>query len=79
VTAAGEVVPFNRCVQSGVLTPFRDAGERIPCPVCGRLVVIGEDWRWPVHAWPPCCPVCDGTGMDPLEDRPCSECTGDGR
>jgi hypothetical protein len=80
MTAAGEVIPLERCRQSGVLSPFRDAGERIPCPLCGRLVVIGDDWRWPIHPRPARrCPVCNGTGMDRLGDCPCGECAGSGR
>jgi hypothetical protein len=77
--AAGVVVPLERCKQSGVLIPFRDAGERIPCPLCGRLVEIDADWRWPVHPRPPRrCPACDGTGTDPLGDLPCPSCAGYG-
>lgn len=49
---AGEVIPLERCKQSGVLTMSRDAGERAPCPLCGRSLVIGADFRWPRHRRP---------------------------
>jgi hypothetical protein len=42
----------GHCPQSGVLTVNHDAGDELPCPVCGQPLQVRTDWRFPRHQRP---------------------------